>query len=68
MQMEIEMDKLRASELREPMNSFEHRNFAINGVNTERDEEKIGLILNNGTYVLQIKSLQKEIEAKDREV
>ena len=62
------MDKLRASELREPMNNFEHRNFAISGVNTERDEEKIGLILNNGTYVLQIKSLQKEIEAKDREV
>ena len=68
MQMETEINNLSASELGDPMKDFERGKFDDNGVNTEGDEEKIGLILNGGTYVLQIKSLKKEIEAKDKEI
>ena len=36
--------------------------------NSEQDEEKLAILLNSGTQVLKIKSLERAIKSKDKEL
>ena len=38
------------------------------GGNNENDEEKLAILLNSGTQVLKIKSLERANKAKDKEL
>ena len=38
------------------------------GANNEADEERLALLLNNGTQVLKIKGLQRAVASKDKEL
>ena len=44
------------------------KDIEYTGGNSEQDEEKLAILLNSGTQVLKIKSLERAIKSKDKEL
>ena len=65
-QMDTELAKMK-KECEQKVNEA-RQEIEYTGANNEADEDKLALLLNNGTKVLQIKNLRKANDRKDKEI
>lgn len=65
--MDTELAKLK-SECDQKVKDAKQQIEYNNGENNEADEERIALLLNNGTQVLKIKNLERQANAREREI
>ena len=65
-QMDTELAKMK-SECEQKVNEA-RQEIEYTGANNEADEDRIALLLNNGTQVLRIKNLERQNNAKSKEI